>query len=123
MIIAVTGSRHGEDRDLVAKALSEYATPGNVLVNGGATGFDTLAYEYWIGQQLPAITVPAPWKRSGRAAGPQRNATMLKGIALSPNALYMVDLLVAFPGGRGTASAVGIAEKLGIEVFDLRNTP
>ena len=50
---------------------------------------------------------PADWKRHGRAAGPIRNGEMLKD---------RPDLVVAFPGGKGTANMVTQATNAGIEI-------
>ncbi|MEM9912925.1 MAG: hypothetical protein AAF922_19365 [Pseudomonadota bacterium] len=48
----------------------------------------------------------------GRAAGPIRNKEMLdEGCP---------DLVVAFPGGRGTANMVKQAQAAGVEVLDKR---
>jgi hypothetical protein len=51
---------------------------------------------------------PADWKKHGRSAGPIRNQHMLD--VGKPN------LVIAFPGGRGTADMMKRAEKAGIEV-------
>ena len=50
----------------------------------------------------------ADWRGHGRAAGPMRNADML--------AIGVPDLVVAFPGGRGTANMVKQARAAGIRV-------
>lgn len=51
---------------------------------------------------------PADWKRHGRAAGPIRNQKMLE---------EKPEMVVAFPGGKGTADMVKKAGQAGIEVF------
>ena len=51
---------------------------------------------------------PADWKRYGRGAGPARNQAML--VEFNP------QLLVAFPGGKGTADMVRRAQKAGVRV-------
>jgi hypothetical protein len=54
---------------------------------------------------------PAQWDRYGEAAGPIRNAWMLE--------FGKPDLVVAFPGGRGTADMISKARKAGIEVCEV----
>jgi predicted Rossmann-fold nucleotide-binding protein len=56
-------------------------------------------------------TFPAPWKSQGRAAGPRRNLTMFE--ASHP------DLVVAFPGGAGTANMIEIAREAGTKVIEI----
>lgn len=55
----------------------------------------------------------AEWTRYGPAAGPIRNAAMLVK-------LPKVELVVAFPGGDGTADMVRRARKAGVEVMEVR---
>jgi K+-sensing histidine kinase KdpD len=61
--------------------------------------------------------MPAQWERHGRAAGPIRNRELLeqaiaKAMAhTSPGSLASV-LVVAFPGGPGTASLVREARRM-----------
>ncbi len=70
---------------------------------------------------MPYRGYPAPWRNMGRAAGTWRNAEMLRqehrpcdcarhGTAIS--------LVVAFPGGVGTAHMVKLANMAGIEVVN-----
>jgi hypothetical protein len=57
---------------------------------------------------IEEIACPADWKRHGRGAGPTSNKLMLEE--------HQPDLVVAFPGGKGTAHMVGLAEKAGTKV-------
>ena len=52
---------------------------------------------------------PAPWKRFGPSAGGIRNQQMLDE--------GKPDLVVAFPGGKGTADMVRRAENAGVKVI------
>lgn len=54
---------------------------------------------------------PAKWKMYGRSAGAIRNAVMLSE--------FQPDIVVAFPGGRGTAHMVRIARAAGIDVIEI----
>ncbi len=78
-----------------------------VIVQGGARGADYIAKAWAEKHGIPGETFKAEWNKYGRAAGPIRNSAMLK---TSP------DLVIAFPGGRGTNDTVTKAQKLGIEV-------
>lgn len=117
MIILVTGGRDYKDRAVIASALSQYSQLGNILINGGATGADYLAREYWHKTaELPYITFPAPWTRVGKPAGMMRNIAMLRGNAIAPHGGTVPNVVLAFPGGKGTEGCVREAGKLGIEV-------
>ena len=64
---------------------------------GKYTGADKLADEWGKRHALTVIPEPADWTHQGKAAGPIRNSKMLT---------HKPDLVVAFPGGRGTADMV-----------------
>jgi len=51
---------------------------------------------------------PADWSRHGKSAGPIRNRQML--IEGRP------DIVVAFPGGKGTANMIKQAVEAGVKV-------
>jgi hypothetical protein len=119
MYFLVTGGRSYGKRQRVREAIRIYAKAGNVLIHGGAKGADTIAHEIWTEEyQLPSITVPAPWKRAGRAAGMMRNDGMVKG--KWAKGAPVPTLVIAFPGGRGTNGCVSLARQENIPVFDLR---
>ena len=81
-----------------------------VVIQGGADGADTLAVKWAMANGVNTITYAAEWDKHGRAAGPKRNQAMVD--RESP------DLVVAFPGGRGTADMVRRARAAGIEVSE-----
>lgn len=96
----------------------------SVLVNGGARGADRLAAVYWTklmrlwcSSAVPTGAKPdyyvetyrADWARYGNSAGPIRNQQMLD---------TGLDMLLAFPGGNGTANMIGICEGAGVPVVD-----
>jgi hypothetical protein len=80
-----------------------------VLAHGGATGADALCAEFAERYDIPCKVFRADWKRLGVKAGPLRNAVMLD--AFEP------DVVIAFPGGRGTAHCVKIAKEKRIWVL------
>jgi UDP-N-acetylmuramoylalanine-D-glutamate ligase len=90
---------------------SKQTTP-MVVIEGGARGADTLA-RLWAktNNHVEVNTYPADWKSYGRAAGAIRNKQMLDE--------GKPDLVVAFPGGSGTADMVKRAKKAGIEVVEI----
>jgi len=109
-IIAVTGGRDYRDRATVFRVLdAERNTDGvTLLVHGGANGADLLADEWAVSRKVNRRVYYADWSH-GLSAGPRRNANMLR--ESDPH------LLVAFPGGRGTANCVTQAERMGIRVL------
>lgn len=84
-----------------------------VVVHGGAPGADWCAH-LWANSPIGSrqeIVFPADWKAHGRPAGPKRNQKMIDE--------GKPDLVVAFPGGTGTADCVRRARKAGIEVIEV----
>lgn len=114
MIVLVTGGRAYRDAATVARTLS--ALPITRLVHGGATGADRLAAEWARANGIADTPCPARWRdRDGtfdRAAGFKRNAEML--------AQERPALVVAFPGGNGTADMVARARRAGVAVLEVQ---
>lgn len=81
-----------------------------LVIQGGARGADALAKRYAAAMGLPCAEVVALWSNYGNRAGSLRNEWMLE--------LLMPDLVIAMPGGVGTAHMVRIAAKAGIDVYD-----
>ncbi len=117
-IILVTGGRDFDDVRRINKALLPYRSVGNILITGAARGADSIAEATWKRWQLPYVGVPAFWDRAGRAAGQARNHQMIVGNSLAPHAHLVPDVVVAFPGGRGTAGCIEQAGEYGIEVVN-----
>ena len=83
--------------------------PISLVIAGGARGADTLGAEWAKGQGIPCEVYMADWEGLGRKAGPIRNQRMLDE--------GKPDLVVAFPGGRGTADMVRRAHAAGLAVL------
>lgn len=81
------------------------------ICEGGAKGADTLARDWALANEIACATYHANWSLYGQAAGPIRNQQMLDS--------FKPDLVVAFPGGRGTAHMVSIAKKAHIRVQEV----
>ena len=114
MIVLVTGGRDYNDRDTVRKTLDRVHAEHHIrlLVHGCATGADTLAAIWAMERGIQPAGCPALWDFYGKVAGPVRNTAML---------LIKPHLVVAFPGGSGTANMVGQAKQAGIEVIEVNN--
>lgn len=88
-------------RDITYRVLDsiELSVGVDVIIHGDARGADKTSRK-WAGERcVPQIPFPANWHELGRKAGPLRNSQML--LEGRP------DLVVAFPGGVGTADMVG----------------
>jgi hypothetical protein len=86
-------------------------TPITMIIQGGATGADWLA-KYWAGSEgIKMVEYKAEWEKYGKSAGARRNQVMLD--------VSDPELVVAFPGGPGTADMVRRAEQAGIKVLEV----
>jgi hypothetical protein len=110
--VIVCGGRSYDKRAHVYAVLDEINPI--FVVQGGALGADTLARQWAETRGIPCATFHAWWTRFGKSAGGRRNAWMLMFVP--------VDLVVAFPGGRGTADMVSKATLAGVTVRDERST-
>jgi predicted Rossmann-fold nucleotide-binding protein len=87
------------------------------LLHGGARGADRAIGRAARQLGWPVGVLPADWRRHGRAAGPIRNRELLelavnRAVALTSTAAPVAVLVVAFPGGAGTASLVQQARRM-----------
>lgn len=100
--LLVCGGRNFSDREYLEKFLDnlQVGESFTTLIHGAARGADRLAGIWAKSRGLEVIEVPAEWDRYGRAAGPIRNNEMLK---------HSPDLVVAFPGGVGTAHMIKLS--------------
>ncbi len=111
LTVIICGGRDFHDRTAVYNVLDKlHATnPFEFVITGGARGADSLADSWAVSCGIPRRAVLADWS-IGRHAGAVRNRAML---ALAP------DLVIAFPGGRGTADMVAQAIHAGIKTFQV----
>ncbi len=109
MKVLVTGGRDFSDSEFVARVLNQINAANHVceLIHGDARGLDRIADNWAKQKDIRVIAVPADWAKYGRGAGPRRNAAMV---------LERPDVVVAFPGGRGTADMIKKATAAGIKV-------
>lgn len=111
MKVLVCGGRNFDNYDLLKTVLSAVHVTRNIttIIHGAAPGADMLAAR-WAGRHfVPMIPFPADWGTHGKAAGPIRNQKMLDE--------GKPDMVVAFPGGRGTTDMVRRAKVAGLEML------
>lgn len=111
--VLVCGGRDYRDRARVFKVLDRLHAERDfrVVIHGMASGADHEA-EVWAGVRHVALhRFAAQWAKYGKAAGPMRNQRMINE--------GRPDLVVAFPGGSGTADCVARARAAGIEVVEI----
>jgi hypothetical protein len=102
MRVLICGGRDFDDTDLFNKALG--AIDGEIeIISGMAPGADTMAADFAKAYGYALHEFPADWNKHGKAAGPIRNQQMLDE--------GRPDLLLAFPGGRGTQDMLRRAKK------------
>lgn len=113
MRVLVCGGRDYADRARVWRELDaiDRETPITCIIEGGARGADRYAFHWAVEKQRARQTFAADWQKYRRAAGPIRNQRMLD--EAKP------DLVVAFPGGDGTADMVGRARKAGVAMREI----
>jgi hypothetical protein len=124
-VLVCGGRKYGylkEERAAIFKALyelcqwSEDGEYGNTmpfgitLIHGGASGADAIANEWAVVNWIPIEDYPADWKAYGRAGGPIRNQRMIDE--------GKPDLVLAFPGGPGTADMVRRAKAANVKVIE-----
>ncbi len=106
MRVLVCGGRDFYDYGLVYQTLKDI--PITTIIEGGAKGADALANRYGVEENIDVVTFQAPWKLYGKRAGYIRNKQMLDE--------GKPELVVAFPGGKGTANMVELAKEARVPV-------
>ena len=109
MRVLVCGGRDYSDWQRVWAVLDEFHSLYNidVVIHGAARGADTLASDWAHNRNVPVEPYRAQWNTHSNASGPIRNIQML--VEGKP------DIVIAFPGGKGTdnmktqATAAGVA--------------
>ncbi len=113
LAVIVCGGRDYNDYSNLCKLLDEVAP--TFIIHGGANGADSLAGQYASQNNIPCKVFKAEWDKHGKGAGPIRNAKMLNSL-LSMN---IDKAVVAFPGGKGTANMISLAEDFNVKVIKL----
>jgi YspA, cpYpsA-related SLOG family len=107
--VAVTGGRWYDDQALVSDTLDLLRVQEGdfILLHGNATGADTLAKFWAIDRGIEHKPFKAEWSKYGKPAGPIRNREMVAE----------ADMLIAFPGNRGTNDCIQAAIEANVPVF------
>lgn len=109
MRVCICGGRNYFNADKVYEVLDyAYKRKPFILISGGATGADTLGIQWAKSRGVPCEVYPAQWRLYGRKAGPLRNLKMIS---------TGIDVLLAFPGGRGTQHMMLSCLKHGVKVI------
>lgn len=112
MRVLVCGGRDYNDRRAAFAALDRVHAQRGVscIIEGGARGADRLGADWAADHDVEHIRCPADWTRDGKAAGYRRNERMLR--------TQRPDLVIAFPGGKGTAHLIALARAAGVTVWE-----
>lgn len=104
--------------DRLAEQRSSYYEPDDnwlpsdiEIIHGGASGADRIGDEWGAVNWCIVHEYPANWNKYGKSAGYIRNKQMLEE--------GKPDLVIAFPGGRGTTNMINLARDAKIEVIEL----
>lgn len=108
-LVLVCGGRNYTNYEVLRQVLDDLHKRNQFthLMHGDANGADRLAGRWADENGIQTVICPANWPKFDKAAGYIRNRAMAD---LEP------DLVVAFPGGRGTANMVALASARNILV-------
>jgi len=113
MIVLVCGGRdyrcYAHVAEVLDKLFKDY--PDACIVQGGADGADRMAQIYCYNKGRPCLEMDATWDYYQRSAGRIRNGWMLKYVD--------VKMVLAFPGGSGTADMKRQASMQKIPIYDV----
>lgn len=111
--VLVCGGRDFNDKKWLYEVLDDTHSrePGakiGLIIHGNANGADTLAGKWARDRGIICEVYTADWKVFGVAAGHMRNAQMLE--------IGKPNLVIAFPGGPGTANMIARAHHARVAV-------
>lgn len=81
------------------------------IISGCVQGADNLAMLWAFKRKIEVAPFPADWKNLSNSAGPIRNETMIKK--------GRPDIILAFPGGRGTENMIMLGLNARLRVYRL----
>lgn len=113
MIVVVTGGRDFNNKNLIFQVLDNFhqQTPIRLLIHGNARGVDKLCGLWSLNNEINTLIMPAKWSKYQYSAGPLRNEEMVNSpYGIEPN------VLISFPGGKGTEHMTKYCTDKGIEV-------
>lgn len=112
--ILTTGGRNFNDRDFIFRTMDScvpYFADYFCVANGWAHGADKGVQDWLRERGYPGCFFPPLWEYYGLSAGHRRNAWMFD--------FFLPEVVIAFPGGPGTAGTVEIANSRGIPVYNV----
>ncbi|QIV65809.1 hypothetical protein Cp1R7AA1_125 [Mesorhizobium phage Cp1R7A-A1] len=114
IVVAGTGGRKFVNYGLLAESMDIVRTCLNIrfVSHGDAPGADRLFGLWARSRRIAERKLPADWDNDGNAAGPIRNQMLLDSFP-RPN------VVVAMPGGSGTADMVCRSNQQGFPVLDI----
>ena len=112
MRVLVCGGRDFGDIKLFEETMAAVDRDHGIscVIQGVAKGADAMAYDWAVRNRRVCMNYVAEWKKYGNSAGAIRNQRMISD--------GKPDLVVAFPGGRGTADMKRRARSHGISVIE-----
>jgi len=117
MRVLVCGGRDFNDNDWIWNALLgiEWIFDKRIqtIIHGGARGADQGGAKWGVTHGREVLTFIADWKNLGKSAGFIRNKAML--VDGKP------DIVLAMPGGKGTAHTVKLAKQMNIPTIEVND--
>lgn len=112
MKVIVCGGRNYNNQIFINDKLDELHIKKEIktVIQGGASGADFCAGIWAKNKSIEVRQYDAEWKIHGRGAGAIRNRRMLYD--------GKPDLVVAFPGGKGTTDMKRQARNAGVQVIE-----
>lgn len=109
----ISGGRDYKNKYLVFDILKKL-NPEWLSFGDCPTGVDKFVFEWCKDNKFDAYSCYyADWEKEGKKAGPLRNREMCQ---TNPD-----SILIAFPGGKGTASCIKEAELLNIPILVVKD--
>lgn len=118
LVIVVTGGRDYANRGRVEQEILS-RNPALVIHGACPRGADELADIVCRERGIGCQRFPADWDAHGRAAGPIRNRQMMLYAQRYVTPQESEVLVLAFPGGRGTANAKREARAAGLPIEEI----
>ncbi len=110
MRILVTGGRKFDDKELLFEFLDRLHQERSItlVIHGAARGADSLAEKWGKARGVETLPCLPDVERYKDGVWREQSEQMLA---------HKPDLVVAFPGGNGTANMVELAQRAGVEVM------
>jgi len=105
--VAVVGSRSFNDFLMISNTLKPFVKDISMIISGGATGVDELAYRFAVDNGITFVCYP-PVPSDGPTRWSRRNLRIAEAC----------EVMIAFPGpdSKGTHHAISLAKRLGKQV-------